>query len=169
MSKKIIPTINYLILFGLFVLVICACFAFYNLYNIIEENKINTSPLANKEVLYNDLKNTTTELDADTFLVISYTQDVDVYNNEKEIKKYLNKINLMNNIMYLNISEYIDDEEFITDLNKTLKLSDNLKIEKFPALIYYKEGVATYKIDSRDHLINKQDFEQVVDIYELAG
>ncbi|MCH5167671.1 MAG: hypothetical protein J1F35_07280 [Erysipelotrichales bacterium] len=169
MSKKTIPTRNYLILIGLIVLVICACFAFYNLYNIIEKNKINTSPLANKEVLYNDLKNTTTELDADTFLVISYTQDLDVYNNEKEIKKYLNRINLMNNIMYLNISEYMEDEEFIPDLNKTLKLNDNLKIEKFPALVYYREGIATYSIDSSDHLLNKLDFEQLVDMYELAS
>ena len=169
MSKRIIPAMNYLILIGLIVLVICGCFAFYNLYGIIQNNKSNTSPLANKEVLYNDLKNTTKELDADTFLVISYTNDNNIHSNEVEIKKYLNKINLLNNIMYLNIVEYLEDENFLPDLNKTLGLKDNLEIKKFPALVYYKEGVATYTIDSSNHLLNKQDFEQVVDIYELTN
>ena len=169
MAKKIIPTKNYLILIGLIVLVICACFAFYNIHEIIKENKSNTSPLANKEVLYEDLDEITNELDADTFLVISYTQDSSVHANEVEIKKYLNKINLFNNVIYFNVSELMTDENFITELNKTLNLKDNLKIKTFPALVYYKEGIATYKVDSKDHLLNKQDFEQVVDMYELAN
>lgn len=169
MSKKSIPTKNYLILFGIILLVICACFATYNLYNIYQENKIKTSPLANKEVLYEDLKNATIEIDADTFLVISYAQNREIHNNEVEIKKYLNKNNLIDNVMYLNISEYINDPHFIDDLNKTLKLEDNLKIKSFPALIYYKEGIATYKIDSTEHLLNKGDFEQIIDMYDLAS
>lgn len=169
MNKKSIPTRNYLILFGIILLVICACFAAYNVYNIYQENKIRTSPLSNKEVLYVDLKNATIEIDADTFLVISYVQNREIHNNEIEIKKYLNKNNLIDNVMYLDISKYINDPEFITDLNKTLKLKDNLQIKKFPALIYYKEGIATYKIDSTEHLLNKGDFEQIVDMYELAS
>lgn len=169
MTRKTIPPRNYLILIGLIVLVICACFAFYNIYNIIQENKNNTSPLANKEVLYEDLKNTTTELDADTFLVISYTNDSTVHNNEVAIKKYLNKINLLNNIMYLNVSEYLDDEEFLGELNKTLGLKDLLEIKKYPALVYYKEGVPTYTVDSTDHLLNKEDFAQLVEMYDLAN
>lgn len=169
MSAKSIPTRNYLILFGIILLVICACFAVYNLYDIYQENKINTSPLANKEVLYDDLKNATIEIDADTFLVISYAQNREIHNNEVEIKKYLNKNNLIDNVMYLNISEYMSDPDFINDLNKTLKLEDNLKIKSFPALIYYKEGVATYKVDSSEHLLNKGDFEQIIDMYDLAS
>lgn len=169
MSKRSIPSKNYIILFGIILLVICACFASYNLYNIYQENKIRTSPLSNKEVLYEDLKNATIEIDADTFLVISYTQDHEIHNNENEIKKYLNKNNLIDNVMYLNISEYISDPNFVDDLNKTLKLEDNLKIKKFPALIYYKEGIPTYKIDSADHILNKGDFEQIVDMYDLAS
>ena len=97
MSKKSIPPKNYLILFGIVLLVICACFAAYNLYNIYQENKVRTSPLANKEVLYEDLKNATIEIDADTFLVISYIQNREIHNNENEIKKYLNKNNLLDN------------------------------------------------------------------------
>lgn len=169
MSKKVIPPKNYLILISLIALVICACFAFYNLYGIIEENKNNKSPLANKEVLYDELKSTTLEMDADTFFVISYTRDSQVHENEVQIKKYLNKLNLINNVMYLDAVDNMLEDNFIEDLNKTLKLKDNLKINKLPAVVYYKEGVATFKIDSNDHLLNKDDFEQIVDIYELAN
>ena len=87
MAKRKIPPINYVILFGIFVLVICACFAANNLYNVIRENRISTSPLATKQVLYEDLRNTTQEINADTFLVISYVQDDEVHENEVEIEK----------------------------------------------------------------------------------
>ena len=81
MTKKITPSRNYLILIGVIILVISACFAFYNLYNIYKDNKSKTSPLANKEVLYEDLKETTKELDADTFLVVSFKSDEQIHNN----------------------------------------------------------------------------------------
>lgn len=167
MTKKIIPSRNYLILIGVIILVISACFAFYNLYNIYKDNKSKTSPLANKEVLYEDLKETTKELDADTFLVISFTSDEQIHNNENEIKKYLKNNNLIDNVMYLNVSELMTEQNFLRDLNATLNLAENLEIKKFPALVYYKERIPTFTIDSKDHLLNKDDFIQVIDMYEI--
>lgn len=167
MTKKIIPSRNYLILIGVIILVISACFAFYNLYNIYKDNKSKTSPLANKEVLYEDLKETTKELDADTFLVISFTSDEQIHNNENKIKKYLKNNNLIDNVMYLNVSELMTEQNFLRDLNATLNLAENLEIKKFPALVYYKEGIPTFTIDSKDHLLNKDDFIQVIDMYEI--
>ena len=169
MAKKIIPIKNYVIAFGVVILIICGCFAFYNLYHIYQENKISTSPLANKEILYVDLKNATNDIDADTFLLISYVQDKNVHSNELEIKKYLNKKNLLNNVIYLNATEYLTDENFIKDINSTLELKDNLSIEVLPALIYYRDGSVAYTVDSKEHLINKGDFEHIVDMYELAS
>lgn len=155
MAMKKIPTKNYIILFGLIVLILCACLAFYNIFNIYNENKLNTSPLSSKQVLYEDLKNATKEIDADTFLLISYTQNKKVFNNEKEIKKYLNKNNLMDNVMYLDVTEYMNDENFTEDINKVLKLENNLQVKVFPAIVYYKDGNAAYSVDSSSGLINK--------------
>lgn len=169
MSRRKIPTKNYVILFGIIVLVICACFASYNLYNVYQDYKISQSPLSTKEVLYEDLKNATKEIDADTFLVISYVEDKDVHHNELEIKKMLNKNNLLDNVMYLDITDYRSDEKFVNELNQTLKLKDKLAVKKFPAVVYYKEGVATKTIDSTTHLLNKGDFQQLIDMYELAS
>lgn len=169
MSKRSIAKKNYVILFGVIVLIICACFATYNLYNAYQENRINQSPLAIKEVLYEDLKNATTEIDADTFLVISYTQDSEVHKNENAIKKVLMRKNLIDNVMYLDITEYRNNKETVQELNGTLKLNDSLKIKKFPAVVYYKEGFPTKMIDSSDHVLNSDDFEQIIDMYDLAS
>lgn len=169
MARQNIPTKNYLILFGVIIFVISACFATYNLYNIYQEHKIKTSPLATKEILYEDLKNATKEIDADTFLVISYTENEEVNQNEREIMKMLKKKDLIDNVMYLNVVDYMNEEGFIAELNKVIKLKDSLKIETLPAIVYYKDGQAVKTIDSKERLINVDDFEQLIDMYELAS
>lgn len=168
MAKKI-PTKNYVILFGIAVLIICACFAFYNVYNEVKDNNISSSPLSTHQVLYEDLTDTTVEMNADTLLLVSYVQDEEVHNNEKEIRKMLNKKNLLDNVLYLDVTEYKDREKFIEELNKTLKLEDKLKIDKIPAIIYYKDGIPTITIDSKNHLVNVGDFEHIIDMYQLAS
>ena len=168
MAKKI-PTKNYVILFGIAILIICGCLAFYNVYNEVKDNNISTSPLSTHQILYEDLQNTTEEMNADTFLLVSYVQDEEVHNNEKSIRKMLNKKNLLDNVLYLDVTNYKDQDNFIDELNKTLKLEDKLKISKIPAVIYYKEGVPTTTIDSKDHLVNQGDFEHIIDMYQLAS
>ena len=108
-KERIVPKRNYLIVLGLIVLVICGCFAFYNIYNIMHDNMISASPLSKSSITIEDLKDASKDLSADTFLVISYTKDETVYNNEKAIKKLLNKYNLMDNVKYLDITDLIYD------------------------------------------------------------
>lgn len=169
MKKKKIPSKNYVILLGIIILVICACFAANNLYHAYKENKVRTSPLATKQVLYADLKNTTKEMNADTFLVISYLENESVHSSEKDIKKVLNKYNLLDNVIYLDITDYRNNQNFFEELNTTLNLTGNLQVKKFPAVVYYKEGIPTYMIDSKDHLLSSGDFEQLIEMYELAS
>lgn len=161
---------HYFILIGLIVLVIAACLAFYNIFNIITEKKISTSPLAKntKVIAFDELYNATKEIDADTFLIIGYTDSKQIYNNEKNIQKFLNKKNMLDQVLYLDVSELKSNENFINELNITLALLDT-KIESLPAVVFYKDAIPTYIIDSSDHLLNYQDFEKIMDMYELAG
>lgn len=169
MAKRTIPTKNYVILLGLIVLIICACFASYNLYGYYKDSKVKVSPLASNVILYEDLKNTTVEINADTFLVISYLQDEKVHENENEIKKLLKRKNLIDNVMYLDITELKNDDTFMEDLNKTLKLEKNLEITSFPAVVFYKEGSPSYTASSDAHLLNSGDFEHIIDMYSLES
>ena len=69
--------------------------------------------------------------------------------------------------MYLDVTDFIDDEKTIDKINEDLKLGDTLKVEKVPAIIYYKDGVATKTIDSKDHILQPGDIQQIIDIYEF--
>lgn len=169
MARTKIPRKNYFIIFGVVVLIFCACLAATNIYRVIQDNRTHKSPLAIHQVLYEDLKNTTIEMNNDAFLVISYTGDDEVYNNEKEIKKMLNKQNMLDDVTYLDVTKDHLNADFITDLNEVLNLSNNLKIKTFPAVIYYRNGVATYMVDSSNHMMNVSDFEKIIDMYELAS
>ena len=81
----------------------------------------------------------------------------------------LEKKDLLDNVMYLNVTEYRLQEGFITELNTVLKLKDNLTIETLPAIVYYKDGEAVKTIDSKDGLLNVGNFQQLIDMYELAS
>lgn len=164
-----IPKRNYLILFGIGVLVVCACFAFYNIYNIMHDNIISESPLANKSITIEDLNDASLDMGADTFFIISYKKDEAVFNNEKKIKKLLNKYNLMDNVLYLDASDLMLEDDFLDTINNSLKLKDTKRIQKIPAVIFYDDGEPAMIIDSTDHLLTDGDFQRIIDSYELAS
>ena len=157
------------IVIGLIALAISIVFATINLTNIYKENKISKSPLEDNKVFYNNLANTITELNADTFLIISYVQDRKVYNNEKQIKKLMDEYGLLDNMQYIDASKYRDDETFLPGLNSVLGLEGELEIKKMPAVIYFKDGVPEKTVDSSSHLLNATDFKNIIIEYNLGS
>ena len=166
MATKKIPTKNYLIVLGMILLIISACFAIYNLTNIYQDNKITKSVFNKNEIKYEDLGNITKDMSADTFLIIGYTQDSKVYQNEKEIKQLLKKQNLLDHVLYLDLSDKKTEENIIEELNNTLKLENADKITEIPALVFYREGKVTKVISNG---VRKDDIAQIIDMYSLAG
>lgn len=168
--ERVIPKKNYMILVGMIILIICACLAFYNVYNIYQVNKLNVSPLSMKTILYKDIKNATKDIEADSFLVVSYTQDKKVYENEKQIKKVLKEYDLIDNVIYLDITEDRSEENIVSEINDRLKLTGTPnEIKKFPAVVYYNDNKVVTVKDSKDGILNKGDFQQIIDSYDLAS
>ena len=165
MARKI-PTKNYLIVFGMILLILSACFAAYNLRNIYNENKITKSVFEKNSIKYDDITDITKDMSADTFLIIGYTQDSKVYQNEKEIKQLLKKQNLLDHVLYLDMSEKKNDENYLDDLNSKLNLDDINKIKGIPALVFYREGKVTKVVSNG---VRKDDVAQIIDMYSLAG
>ena len=166
MATKTIPTRNYLIVIGMIVLIITACFAVFNLYNIYQENKITKSVLSKNAVKFEDLSEITKEMSADTFLIIGYTKNSKIYQNEKEIKQLLNKNNLLDNVLYLDATDKMVEENFVDELNNTLGLKDENKIKSIPALVFYSKNEVTYV---KSESVTKDDIAQIIDMYNLAG
>ena len=90
---------HYIFIIGIIVLIVCAAFSLINVFVKTDRDNIDVSPLATNQILNGDIKNAMKEINADTFLVISYTNDQVVHKNEKEIEKYLKKVNLLDNVM----------------------------------------------------------------------
>ena len=166
MATKTIPTKNYLIVVGMIVLIISACFAIYNLHGIYQENKITKSLFNKNSIKYEDLSDITKDMSADTFLIIGYTQDSKVYQNEKEIKQLLKKQDLLDHVLYLDMSEKKNEENYLDNLNSTLKLEGTNVIKGIPAVVFYHEGEVT-KVVSQG--VRKDDIAQIIDMYSLAG
>ena len=170
MNRKI-PTRNYIILFGLVILVVSVCMALSHLYILIENNKIQVSPLAStsNEITLDDLKKTKVELPADVFIIIGYTKDITMNKHEREIAKVLNKNNLMDSIYYIDAYDYREDKEYVNELNSVLKIEGKKQIKKIPAIIYISNGEIAYTIDSSEKLINAGDIQKIIDMYEIAS
>ena len=166
MSTKVIPKKNYLILIGTILLIISACFATFNIYNIYQETKIKKSVLDKKSIKFKDLGEITNDLSANTFLIIGYSQNSKIYQNEKEIKSLLKKNNLLDNVLYLDVTDIKESETLINDINEKLKLEEGNRISSVPAVIYYNENKVTYV---KDGTVTKDDIAQIIDMYNLAS
>ena len=166
MSTKVIPKKNYLILIGTILLIISACFATFNIYNIYQETKIKKSVLDKKSIKFEDLGEITNDLSANTFLIIGYSQNSKIYQNEKENKSLLKKNNLLDNVLYLDVTDIKESETLINDINEKLKLEEGNRISSVPAVIYYNENKVTYV---KDGTVTKDDIAQIIDMYNLAS
>lgn len=160
---------HYILILGVCVLIVCAIFSAISVFNKVEKDDVNKSPLATNEILYTDIKNALKEINADTFLVISYTGDIQVHKNEKEIEKYLKKINLLDNVMYLDMKEYINDENCLTNLNKILGLKNDEEVHALPAVVFYKNGIVESVSNSTNGNLEKSIFKNYIDQNGLAS
>lgn len=160
---------HYILILGICILIGCAIYSAVNVFNKVEKDDVNKSPLATNEILYTDIKNALREMNADTFLVVSYTGDIQVHKNEKEIERYLKKINLLDNVVYLDMKNYINDENYLTDLNKTLKLKGDNEILALPAVVFYKNGSVESVSNSTNGSLEKSIFKNYIDQNGLAS
>ena len=162
MEKEIKKT-NYFILVAMIVLILSICTATYNIYSIYRNNKANYSSPLNlaKEVQFSELTETTIEISEDSFLVISYYGDEDIYQNQKDLKLIFRKYGLLDNIIYVDVTTEYEKDGFYDKLNEVLKLND-FKITQVPAIIYFKEGKPTAMVKTTNGIIDSSSLEEII-------
>lgn len=153
-----------LILFGVILLTLGSS----NIYKNRLQNKIDNSYISKyiTSVQFNEVKNAILEFSPDTFLYISYTGNPDIHNLEVKTRKILRDNELIDNMIYMNINDLIDEKDYIDLINKTLEL-DKTKINKFPAIVYYKNNKVVELIDSTGGIIDSSKFSSLLEKYEL--
>lgn len=141
-----------------------------NLYRNYEINKANKAYLSKYvlNVKYNELNNTNIEFGSDTFVVLSYLGEKDIYYLEKDLKKVIDKYDLRDNVIYVDMTEFLADNDYLKLLNDSINV-ESIKIKKIPAILYYKNTVVTASVDSRDGLLSSGNFQQLLEQYEIIN
>lgn len=161
-QERVVPRKNYYILALLIVMVVIVTFLIFNINDKYRNSKLDNSYLAGylNEVTENEINNIMTETTTEFFVLVTDTGNEDIYNFEKDLKKIIKKYDLRDNFVLINYGEKDDN---LDRLNK--KFNSNIK--KLPAIIYFKDGVFVKNIDSSDELLRADEFDKLLDEYEL--
>lgn len=168
MKKSIKSGNNYLKLAIIIIIVVFVTVSASNLYRGYETNKTKETYLSKYvlNVQHNELNNTNIEFSSDTFVILSYSGDKDVYYLEKNLKKVIDNYNIIDNVVYVDMTTVDNKNEYLKFINEAIIL-ENKNIKDIPAIIYYKDTVPTNFIDSSEGLINASNFAQLLDQYEI--
>lgn len=169
MGKRVIPKKNYYILIGLLVGVVILTFSIVSICNAIKNNNVNSGYINRyvSEISYNELDTYLLEPASNTFVYITYTGNENIYKLEKSMKKLINNYELANNFIYVDVTEEMNNKNFMDSLNT--KFNSASKIEKLPVILYYKDGILTDKLESKNIIFNVADFQKMLDNYEIAN
>ena len=157
-KEKVIPKKNYLYLLLMFLIVICLTLFIFNMNYKIKNKKLENSYLNGyvSEININEVNNVLSESNSDLFILITKTNDEKVYKFESDLKKIIKKYDLRDSFIYI-----VNDD--IETVNK--KFGSDIK--KIPAIIYYNNGEYVKTIDSSNNLITSDDFQKLLDEYEV--
>lgn len=153
---------KYIRLLTILLITIIATILVCNIYRNYENNKLNNSYIAKyvTNISINDLSNAIVESGDNTFVYFGVTGDDNFYKMEKELKKSV-------------INYHMDDEFLYVDANE-MKVSTanelfdtDKKIQRFPAIVYLKNGSVLEILDSSMHTLNCSDFNNLLDTYEV--
>ena len=171
-----VPRKNYYIALFTFIGVILATFYIAKWYRVFNEEKIKQSYLVSNKVITNELKSISeledvlSESPEEYFIYISYTNDPNVYEMEKDLKKVIKQYNLEDRIYYLNVTKIKDNQSLlIDDLNQALGLNGE-KITNIPTIVYFKDhNLVPGGIIHKDYnsLMQSSDFEQLLEVLEV--
>ena len=160
-KERVVPKKNYYILSFLIVMVVVVTFLIFDMNNKFQNNKLEESYFTGylNEVNENELDSIMTETTTEYFILITKTEDEDVYKFEKDLKKIIKKNDLRDNFVFIN---YTDNSD-LSNLNK--KFGSDIKT--IPAILYFKDGVFVKSIDSKEGIIKASDFDKLLDEYEI--
>ena len=111
------------------------------------------------EISVEELNTILTEPNSEQFILVTKTEDKEIYNFEVELKKIIKKKDLRDNFIYINYGV----DENIDELNKMLKT----EIKTLPAIIYLKNGELMKFIDSNENLLRASEFDKLLEEYEV--
>lgn len=141
---------NYIILIVIFILCwgltlyLCEWYKVYNDYE--KQTPVIRGTLS--EITYEDLDHYVVDVPS-IIVYICTSYDDNCRNFEKNFKKYVNKNDLNDSIVYLNITN-IDKQQFINDFNNKYNYKGKLT-GNYPAFVSFKDGKINSVLQATDN------------------
>ena len=130
---------NYIILVVLFI--VCFGFTLYlcRWYNVYNEYKKETPEIRGtlSEITYGELDHYVVD-NSSMLMYLCTSNSNECRNFEKKLKKYVNREELNEEIVYLNLTG-VDQDEFVNEFNLTYNLKNKLTTN-YPAFILFRDG-----------------------------
>ena len=140
-------------------------------HGLKNKNNINNSYLLTTNTINLELKDLNevpqvfTEAPQEYFVLISYTNDEETHELEKDLKQVIDRYKLNDAFYYYDAKELKEDNDCIDVLNETFKTN---KIKKIPTILYVKDGNVIEAVTRYDNNMMKVgDFQKLLDIYDF--
>ena len=138
-KRDLKPIKNYIILAIIYIATICITFYFCKIYTVYEDYQKEIPVIRDslQEITKEDLEHYIVE-NSIAVIYMCTAPDELCRNFEKDLKKYVNKKEITDEIVYLNLTG-VDLDQFIDSFNK--KYPNKTKLSKnFPAFVYFNDG-----------------------------
>ena len=161
-KDRVVPKKNYLYLLLMIVLVVVITFSITNINKKYQERRLEQSYFDGyiNEISTNELNTILTEPSSEQFILITKTNNEEVFDFEVELKKIIKRKDLRDNFIYL---DYTNKENELNELNNIL----NANIKNIPAIIYIKNGELMKIIESEKDILRAEEFDKLLDEYEV--
>lgn len=168
-NNKEIPTKNYVIVIVIFIISFILIILGANWYKNYREYQLTIPVISGyiNEIGEQELDNYLFE-NHDTLLYIGTSEDNNCRSLEKELKDFIKKHNLRDQIIYINLNNVENKDSFISNFND--KYATKEKIDNYPTFIIIQNGkILDFISKSNNQKLYIDDIEQLLEEYELLG
>ena len=156
-----VPLRNYALAILMFIAVVLITLYLFKWYQVKNKERIATSYLVENNLItseiktFEELNDVLAENSSRLILYISYRNDKDIYNIEKNYKKIFKNYNIQEIFTLFDITDIKEDNK---DYKKMINEFLDINVNGFPVIIYYEDG----QIISYKKIKNSKDFESVI-------
>lgn len=168
-NTKQVPTKNYIIVGIIFCLSFTLILLGGKWYKNYREYQLTIPVISGyvNEVSKQEIDNYLLE-NNDTMIYIGKSDDNNCRTLEKDLKTFIKKYNLRDQIIYIDLNKMNDKETFIRNFNN--KYATNKQIDTYPAFVILEDSkILDLVSKTKTQPLNIDDIEQLLEEYELLG
>lgn len=164
-NRKIIPLKNYFYSIIILIGIVLLTLYIFSWYKVKKEERLMNSYLLTSKTIESKidslevLEQSLSEAPSSYFVLITYREDENTYNLEKNLKRIIDRYKLNDLFYYVDVTNNKDNEDYKNKLNKIFKV-DN--INNYPVILYIEDGKTKEVLND----LKIDDFKKCLETYK---